>query len=203
MSGSAIQGLSPRDVGADRRSTSSAITSLDWVSYPILRFKDAPVGHPDHRHPGEYVTVVPGARHRRDQGQHRSVQPGLALTGSGEPPTAAVGSAVANAIFDATGVPRSAVPADPGERPRRVQGGRDRVVRSSASHGGKGLATGPSLFRHRESWQARATMKRVLLARRFAVTTAAAIIDLLRASCPAAAVGRARRRHRRCTSCTR
>jgi CO/xanthine dehydrogenase Mo-binding subunit len=56
-------------------------TSLDWVSYPILRFKDAPA----------VTTVV----------VQRLDQPSA---GSGEPTTAAVAAAIANAFFDATGV---------------------------------------------------------------------------------------------------
>jgi CO/xanthine dehydrogenase Mo-binding subunit len=55
--------------------------SLDWVSYPILRFKDAPA----------VTTVV----------VQRLDQP---AAGSGEPTTAAVAAAIANAFFDATGV---------------------------------------------------------------------------------------------------
>jgi CO/xanthine dehydrogenase Mo-binding subunit len=56
-------------------------TSLDWVSYPILRFKDSP-------------TVSTKIVQRTD----------LAPTGSGEPPTCPVPAAIANAFFDATGV---------------------------------------------------------------------------------------------------
>ena len=57
------------------------VTSLDWVTYPLLRFKD---------HPGVTTVVV----------QRTDIQP----TGSGEPPTAPVAAAIANAFFDATGV---------------------------------------------------------------------------------------------------
>ena len=57
------------------------VTSLDWVTYPILRFKD---------HPKVTTVVV----QRTDQ---------LPL-GVGEPPHAPVAPAVANAFFDATGV---------------------------------------------------------------------------------------------------
>jgi hypothetical protein len=51
------------------------VTSLDWVSYQLMRFKD---------HPG--VTTVPV--------QRTDLQP----TGSGEPPTAPVAAAIANAL---------------------------------------------------------------------------------------------------------
>ncbi len=57
------------------------VTSLDWVTYPLLRIKDSP-----------NVTTVPV--------QRLDLQP----TGSGEPPTAASAAAIANAFFDATGV---------------------------------------------------------------------------------------------------
>ena len=59
----------------------SRVTSLDWVSYPIMRFRYAP----------KVATVVV---QRTD----------LQSTGSGEPPNEAVGAAIANAFFDATGV---------------------------------------------------------------------------------------------------
>jgi nicotinate dehydrogenase subunit B len=66
-------------------------TSLDWVSYPILRFKQAPA-----------VTTV--VLQRLDQPS----------SGSGEPTTAAVAAAIANAFFDATGVRLYRMPMTPG-----------------------------------------------------------------------------------------
>jgi CO/xanthine dehydrogenase Mo-binding subunit len=66
-------------------------TSLDWVSYPILRFKD---------HPKVSRTVV----QRAD----------LAPTGSGEPAQAPIAAAIANAFFDATGVRIREAPMTPG-----------------------------------------------------------------------------------------
>jgi CO/xanthine dehydrogenase Mo-binding subunit len=57
------------------------VTGLDWVTYPILRFKD---------HPNITYTVT----QRLD----------LPSTGAGEPPDAAIPAAIANAFFDATGV---------------------------------------------------------------------------------------------------
>jgi CO/xanthine dehydrogenase Mo-binding subunit len=80
MSGSLIMGVSRalhEAVAFDR----GRVTSLDWVTYPLLRFKDSP-----------YVTTVPVQRLD------------LQASGSGEPPTAAVAAAIANAFFDATGV---------------------------------------------------------------------------------------------------
>jgi CO/xanthine dehydrogenase Mo-binding subunit len=57
------------------------VTSLDWVTYPILRFKDAP-------------KVTPIVIQRADQ----------LATGAGEEAQPAVVGALANAFFDATGI---------------------------------------------------------------------------------------------------
>jgi CO/xanthine dehydrogenase Mo-binding subunit len=64
--------------------------SLDWVSYPVLRMKDAPA-------------VTPIVVQRLDQ----------PAGGSGEPTTAAVPAAIANAFFDATGVRLFRAPMSP------------------------------------------------------------------------------------------
>jgi CO/xanthine dehydrogenase Mo-binding subunit len=68
------------------------MTSLDWVTYPVLRFKQSP----------KVTTVVV---QRLD----------LAAAGSGEPTTAAVPAAIANAFFDATGVRLYRMPMTPGQ----------------------------------------------------------------------------------------
>ncbi len=70
--------------------TKARQTSLDWVSYPTLRFRDAP----------KVTTVVV---QRLD----------LPSSGSGEPTTAAVPAAIANAFFDATGVRLYRMPMTP------------------------------------------------------------------------------------------
>jgi CO/xanthine dehydrogenase Mo-binding subunit len=57
------------------------VTSLDWVTYPILRFKDTP-------------KVTPVVVQRT----------GLVPLGAGESPHPAIAPAIANAFFDATGV---------------------------------------------------------------------------------------------------
>jgi CO/xanthine dehydrogenase Mo-binding subunit len=65
-------------------------------------------------HPGEYVTVVPGSLTTDvSKGNTAAFNAGWNLSGSGEPPTAAVGSAVANAFFDATGVRIRQAPMSP------------------------------------------------------------------------------------------
>ena len=59
----------------------TGVTSLDWVSYPVLRFAE----HPD---------VVPVVVQRLDEPS----------TGAGEEVMGATTAAIANAFFDATGV---------------------------------------------------------------------------------------------------
>jgi nicotinate dehydrogenase subunit B len=67
----------------------TGVSSLDWVSYPVLRFAE---------HPEVTPIVVP----RRD--------PSL---GAGEEALAAVGAAIANAFYDATGVQLTEYPMTP------------------------------------------------------------------------------------------
>jgi CO/xanthine dehydrogenase Mo-binding subunit len=86
--GAAVQGLS-RAVTEEVTFNSKQVTSLDWVSYPMLRFKDAPNVFIH----GLTRTDVPDP-----------AGPGSRTTGSGEPALAPVAAAVANAFFDATGV---------------------------------------------------------------------------------------------------
>lgn len=69
------------------------ITSLEWNGYPIIRFMEAP-----------HVEVV------------LVDQPALPATGSGEPCVNPVAPAIANAVYDATGVRIRALPL----RPNRV-----------------------------------------------------------------------------------
>jgi nicotinate dehydrogenase subunit B len=63
------------------RFDTTRVTSLDWVSYPILRFKDSP-------------KVTPIVVQRTDQ----------VMSGAGDYVGAQVPNAIANAFFDATGV---------------------------------------------------------------------------------------------------
>jgi CO/xanthine dehydrogenase Mo-binding subunit len=80
MVGQMIQATS-RVLKEEVRFDKSGVTSLDWVSYPVLRFAE----HPD---------VVPVVVQRRDEPS----------TGAGEEVIGATGAAIANAFFDATGV---------------------------------------------------------------------------------------------------
>jgi CO/xanthine dehydrogenase Mo-binding subunit len=93
MSGALIQGLS-RALYEAPTWNKERITSLDWVTYPILRFKDAP--------PITFSVIQRTDIPADDKGTVASS--GALAQGSGEPPTAPIAAAVANAFFDATGV---------------------------------------------------------------------------------------------------
>jgi CO/xanthine dehydrogenase Mo-binding subunit len=80
MSGNLMQGAS-KILHEELQFSKTRVTSQDWVTYPMLRFKE---------HPNVTTVVVV----RNDQNP----------TGSGEPPQVPVGAAVANAFYDATGV---------------------------------------------------------------------------------------------------
>jgi nicotinate dehydrogenase subunit B len=88
--GNLIQGAS-RALSEEVTFNKNQVTSIDWIGYPILRFKDAP-----------NVTAVL---------VQRTDQPSL---GSGEPPTCPVIGAIANAFYDATGVRLHEAPFTPG-----------------------------------------------------------------------------------------
>ena len=91
--GSMTQGLS-RALYEQLGFNKSNVTSLDWVTYPILRFKDSP--------PISFSVIQRTDIPAVDSGTVASA--GALATGSGEPPTAPIAAAVANAFFDATGV---------------------------------------------------------------------------------------------------
>jgi CO/xanthine dehydrogenase Mo-binding subunit len=89
IEGSIVQSLSKmllEEVKFDR----SHVTSVDWASYPVIRFPDVP--------PIDVALI------------DRPEQP---LMGAGEASLAPVGGALANAIFDATGVRLRTVPFTP------------------------------------------------------------------------------------------
>jgi CO/xanthine dehydrogenase Mo-binding subunit len=79
VEGCVIQGVS-RALIEEVKFSKSRVTTLDWESYPILRYKDAPE-----------ITLTLLDR------------PELRSSGAGEPATAPVAAAIANAFFDATG----------------------------------------------------------------------------------------------------
>jgi CO/xanthine dehydrogenase Mo-binding subunit len=104
MSGALIQGLS-RALYEQPQWNKERITSLDWVTYPILRFKDSPKVTLANVHPNKVTVVTPGDYSVEVKaGNIAAFNAGWNLSGSGEPPTVGIGSAVANAFFDATGV---------------------------------------------------------------------------------------------------
>ena len=79
IEGNVIQGVSRalyEEVGFD----ANGVTSLDWLSYPILKFTDVP----------ELEVVLLN-------------RPEIAPLGAGEPATIPLAAAIANAVFDATG----------------------------------------------------------------------------------------------------
>jgi len=114
MSGALIQGLS-RALYEAPTWNKERVTSLDWVTYPILRFKDAPTVTLVNVHPGKYTVVTPGdTAVEVKAGNSRAFDQGWNLSGSGEPPTVGISGAVANAFFDATGVRIRQAPMNPG-----------------------------------------------------------------------------------------
>ena len=89
VEGCVIQGVS-RALIEEVKFSKSRVTSLDWESYPILRYKDAPE-----------ITYTLLNR------------PELRSSGAGEPATAPVAAAIANAFFDATGKRLRTMPMTP------------------------------------------------------------------------------------------
>jgi CO/xanthine dehydrogenase Mo-binding subunit len=89
MEGSIMQGVS-RALMESVTTNQDRITSLDWSTYPSLRFKDAP---------NLTVTVIN--------------RPDMPSSGAGEPALAPVAAAIANALYDATGVRMRQAPMTP------------------------------------------------------------------------------------------
>jgi nicotinate dehydrogenase subunit B len=77
----------------------SAVTSLDWASYPILTFPDVP----------EVIIDLID-------------RPAEKPWGAGEPSAAIVPAAISNAIFDATGTRVRSVPFTPAKVKAALQG---------------------------------------------------------------------------------
>ena len=90
IEGNVVQGLS-RTLFEEVRFDREKVTSVDWLSYPILEIRDAP----------EAIEVVLINR------------PEIAPSGAGEPSIRVVPAAVANAFFDATGVRLRRAPLTP------------------------------------------------------------------------------------------
>jgi len=90
IEGNVVQGLS-RTLFEEVRFDRNAVTSIDWASYPILEIQDAP----------EAIEVALINR------------PEVAPSGAGEPTIRCIPAAVANALFDATGVRIRRAPLSP------------------------------------------------------------------------------------------
>jgi CO/xanthine dehydrogenase Mo-binding subunit len=102
--GSVIQGVS-RALFEQVSFNQKQVTSLDWVTYPILRFKDSPKVDFDFVQRYDIPSSTAGVA-----GANGTTVPsttvaasGIFVSGSGEPPLASIGAAIANAFFDATG----------------------------------------------------------------------------------------------------
>jgi len=98
IEGNIVQGIS-RTLWEEVKFSDKTVTTVDWVSYPILDITETPASI-------ETVLID---------------HPEIAMTGAGEPSIRPVAAAIANAIFDATGV-----------RIRRVPFSPDRVKQSMA-----------------------------------------------------------------------
>ena len=90
IEGNIVQGVS-RTLWEEVKFDSKSVTSVDWLTYPILDITEAP----------ETIDVVLINR------------PEVPATGAGEPSIRPVAAAIANAIFDATGVRIRRVPFSP------------------------------------------------------------------------------------------
>jgi CO/xanthine dehydrogenase Mo-binding subunit len=89
IEGNVIQTVS-RTLKEELKFSRSAVTSLDWASYPILTFPEVP---------DIVIELI----------DHPTEKP----WGAGEPSAAVVPSAISNAVFDATGVRLRSVPFTP------------------------------------------------------------------------------------------
>jgi nicotinate dehydrogenase subunit B len=90
IEGNIVQGIS-RTLWEEVKFDAKTVTSVDWMTYPILDITETP----------ETIDVVAINR------------PDTAPTGAGEPSIRPIAAAIANAIFDATGVRIRRVPFSP------------------------------------------------------------------------------------------
>ncbi|HLH91137.1 MAG TPA: molybdopterin cofactor-binding domain-containing protein [Xanthobacteraceae bacterium] len=90
IEGNIVQGVS-RTLWEEVKFDDKSVTSIDWMTYPILDITETP----------EAIDIV------------LLNHPDIAPSGAGEPSTRPVAAAIANAIFDATGVRIRRVPFSP------------------------------------------------------------------------------------------
>jgi CO/xanthine dehydrogenase Mo-binding subunit len=101
--GGLVQGIS-RALSEQVVFDKKGVTSTDWVTYPVIRFMDAPK-----------VTLVPISRTDVQINATTSIAAGGSRsTGAGEPAVVPMAPAIANAFFDATGVRIREAPMTPG-----------------------------------------------------------------------------------------
>ena len=111
IEGGIVQGIS-RTLWEEARFDRKNVTSVDWLTYPILDITEAP----------ETIDIV------------LLNQPEQPPTGAGEPSIRPVAAAIANAVFDATGVRIRRVPFSPDRVKRRC---RSRLCRSRCCRAGR------------------------------------------------------------------
>jgi nicotinate dehydrogenase subunit B len=87
--GAIMQGVS-RTLIEELTFNQSIVTSVDWVTYPVIRFEQAP--------PIEFDVIN---------------NPNFTMNGSGEPPMTPTAAAINNAVFDAIGVRLRSMPLKP------------------------------------------------------------------------------------------
>jgi len=112
--GSLIQGASralTEEVAFDKH----RVTGLDWVTYPIMRFKDSPAITFEYLQRTDIPATSTGILQPNGTTVPASTvaASGVFVSGSGEPPSTSIGAAIANALFDATGVRMRSAPLTP------------------------------------------------------------------------------------------
>ena len=112
--GSLVQGAS-RALYEQVAFNKKQVTSLDWVTYPIMRFKDAPKITFDFVQRTDIPAVSTGTLQANGTTAPSGTvaASGVFVGGSGEPPSTSIGAAIANAFFDATGVRIRTAPMTP------------------------------------------------------------------------------------------
>jgi CO/xanthine dehydrogenase Mo-binding subunit len=119
--GSLTQGAS-RALFEQVKFNKSNVTSLDWVTYPIMRFMDAPkitfeiIQRTDIPNNGNGSGSAPGIVQPNGTSVvgTTTAASGVYSSGSGEPPQSCIGAAIANGFFDATGARVRETPMIPG-----------------------------------------------------------------------------------------
>jgi CO/xanthine dehydrogenase Mo-binding subunit len=90
------------------------VTSLDWVSYPIMRFKDSPQTTFAYIQRTDIPATSTGTlQPNGTTAPAGSTANGIFVSGSGELGSTSISAAIANAFFDATGVRMRSAPMTP------------------------------------------------------------------------------------------